>query len=102
MKDETFKGKFTSFCRKIGKRNMIIAASFIVVAVALIIGVSAFSRQDDGFDYSQGVGLDQTEQSTEQSGTDSTESAADSYFFKRSSKQTTYTRRGFGGIAGRS
>ena len=80
MKDETFKGKFTSFCRKIGKRNMIIAASFIVVAVALIIGVSAFSRQDDGFDYSQGVGLDQTEQSTEQSGTDSTESAADSYF----------------------
>ena len=80
MKDETFKGKFKAFCRKIGKRNMIIAASFLVVAVALIVGVSAFGRQDDGFDYSQGVGLDQTEQSTEPSGTESTESAADSYF----------------------
>lgn len=80
MKDETFKGKFVSFCKRIGKRNMIIAASFVVVAVALIVGVSAFSKKDGGFDYSQGVGLDQTEQSTEQSKNESAESAADTYF----------------------
>ena len=34
MKNGTAKEKFASFCRKIGKRNMIIAASFVLVAVA--------------------------------------------------------------------
>ena len=80
MKDETFKGKFTSFCRKIGKRNMIIAASFVVVAAALIVGVSAFGNQDDGFDYSQGAGLNQTEPNAEPSVNEGTESESDTYF----------------------
>ena len=78
MKDETFKGKFTSFCRKIGKRNMVIAASFVLVAVALIVGISVFGKEEDGFDYSQGVGLDQSETNETQASTQG--NAADTYF----------------------
>ena len=78
MKDESMKEKFSSFCRKIGKRNMIIAASFVVVAAALIVGITMFSKQEEGFDYSQGVGLDGsgggTNQNTDNSNT------ADTYF----------------------
>ena len=78
MKDETFKGKFASFCRKIGKRNMVIAASFVLVAVALVVGISVFGKDDDGFDYSQGVGLDQGESQGTQQSTQG--NAADTYF----------------------
>ena len=78
MKDETFKGKFASFCRKIGKRNMVIAASFVLVAAALIVGISVFGKKEDGFDYSQGVGLDQSESQGTQASTQG--SAADTYF----------------------
>ena len=78
MKNESLKGKFTSFCHKIGKRNMIIAASFVIVAAALIVAVAMFSKQDEGFDYSQGVGLDDTGSGT--STQDTPSSAADSYF----------------------
>ena len=79
MKNESMKEKFTSFCRKIGKRNMIIAASFVVVAAALIVGITVFSKQDEGFDYSQGVGLDDTNSGTSNQDTQSN-SAADTYF----------------------
>ena len=80
MKNETTKEKFASFCRKIGKRNIIIAASFVLVAAALIIGISMLGNKDDGFDYSQGVGLEtgETQENTNQ-GTDKN-SAADTYF----------------------
>ena len=80
MKDESMKEKFSSFCRKIGKRNMIIAASFVVVAAALIVGITMFSKQDDGFDYSQGVGLDDTNEVTSTQPVDKNDSASDSYF----------------------
>lgn len=79
MKNETMKEKFGSFCRKIGKRNIIIAASFIIVAVALIIGISMLGKQDDGFDYSQGVGLESGESGSSTQGTENN-SAADTYF----------------------
>ena len=78
MKNGSMKEKISSLCRKIGKRNMIIAASFVVVAAALIVGITMFSKQEEGFDYSQGVGLDGsgggTNQNTDNSNT------ADTYF----------------------
>lgn len=82
MKDESMKEKFSSFCRKIGKRNFIIAASFVVVAAALIVGITVFSKQDKGFDYSQGVGLNDTNRNEETANkdTDKNSSAADTYF----------------------
>ena len=79
MKNESMKEKFTSFCHKIGKRNMIIAASFVIVAAALVVAVAMFSKQDKGFDYSQGVGLDDTGSGTSTEDT-SSGSAADTYF----------------------
>ena len=79
MKNGTAKEKFASFCRKIGKRNMIIAASFVLVAVALIASIAMLGGGDDGFDYSQGVGLQPSGSETVgQNVTD--QSAADTYF----------------------
>ena len=57
MKMENSKGKIAEFLRKIGKRNIIVAASFAVVAVALVLALALFGGADkDGYDYSEGVG----------------------------------------------
>lgn len=57
MKMENAKGKVAEFFKKIGKRNIIIAASFAVVAVALVLALALFGGADkDGYDYSEGVG----------------------------------------------
>ncbi len=77
MENKTAKEKITTFFRKIGKRNMIIAASFVVVAAALIVGVAVFGKQNEGFDYSQGVGMSGTGEGTKPT---ETESTADTYF----------------------
>ena len=57
MKTQTAKEKLSSFFKKVGRRNLIIAASFLVVAVALVASVAMFGKDDGGFDYSQGVGM---------------------------------------------
>ncbi len=78
MKNGKFKEKITSFCSKIGKRNMIIAASFVLVTAVLVASIVMFGNSDDGFDYSQGVGVQPgTDASSEPSGD---QSAADTYF----------------------
>ena len=57
MKMENAKGKVAEFFKKVGKRNIIIAASFAVVAVALVLALALFGGADkDGYDYSEGVG----------------------------------------------
>ena len=57
MKMENAKGKVSEFFKKVGKRNIIIAASFAVVAVALVLALALFGGADkDGYDYSEGVG----------------------------------------------
>lgn len=78
MKMEKVKDGFSSFCNKVGKKNLIIAASFVVVAAVLIAGIAMFGGKDDGYDYSQGVGMQPTGPSTESpKGTDA---AQDTYF----------------------
>ena len=74
MKMENIKSRLISLCRRIGKRNFVIAGAFMLVAVALVIGIAMSSAQDNGFDYSQGVGM----QPSDTSGGD--QSAADTYF----------------------
>lgn len=79
MKMETAKDKFVAFCRKVGKKNLIIAAAFVVVAAALIVGIAVFNRQDDGFDYSQGVGMQPEATDNKDTGSGQ-QNAADTYF----------------------
>ena len=80
MKMENAKGKFAAFCRKIGKKNMIIAASFVVVAVALVVAVSVFGRaKDDGYDYSQGAGVT-PDNGTVDAGNQNSTDSVDTYF----------------------
>lgn len=78
MKMEKFKEKFGAFCQKVGKRNFVIATAFVLVAAALIIGISVFSRNDGGFDYSQGVGMQPGENPSDTANPG--QSAADTYF----------------------
>ena len=79
MKMENVKEKFTAFCRKVGKKNMMIAGAFVVVAVALIVAIAVFGGADDkGFDYSQGTGLKPDSTDSTPTGTDANN--ADSYF----------------------
>jgi stage III sporulation protein AH len=57
MKMENAKSKVAEFFRKVGKKNIVIAASFTVVAIALVVALALFGGADkDGYDYSQGVG----------------------------------------------
>ena len=82
MKMEKIKGKITSFCQKVGKKNMIIAACFVAVALALVIGVSLYGGEEAGYDYSQGVGM-QPDSNNTQNGSNNDQNqqnAADTYF----------------------
>ena len=78
MKLQNVKEKMGDFCKKVGKRNIIIATAFIVVAAAIIVGVSLSEKNGGGFDYSQGVGMQPTDDAT--SVDKNTDSAVDTYF----------------------
>ena len=76
---ENLKEKITGFCRKVGKKNMMIAGAFVIVAVALIVAISVFGGADDkGFDYSQGTGLKPDSTDNTPTGTDA--GNEDNYF----------------------
>lgn len=78
MKAETIKEKIGGFFKKLGKKNLIVIAAFAVVAVALIVGVSLFRQSDDGFDYSQGAGMQDVESESDKN--KETENSVDTYF----------------------
>ena len=79
MKKESFKEKIGGFFSKIGKRNLIVIGSFAVVAVALVIGISAYnSSTNKGFDYSQGTGMQEVNSETEKP--KETDNSVDTYF----------------------
>ena len=78
MKMENAKGKIAKFFRKIGKRNIIIASSFAVIAIGLAVAIAVFGGANKkGFDYSQGTGS-QTDLSKPTS--NATEDSVDTYF----------------------
>lgn len=78
MKAETIKEKLGGFFKKLGKKNLIVIAAFAVVAVALVVGVTVFSRSEEGFDYSQGAGMQDV--SSESDKNKETENSVDTYF----------------------
>lgn len=79
MKNETFKEKLSNFFSKLGKKNLVVIASVTVIAIALIVGITVFNRQkDDGFDYSQGAGMQDVNSETDKP--KDTENSVDTYF----------------------
>jgi len=59
MKAENMKEKITQLCKKIGKRNFMIAGALVLIAAAVIVNVVIFAgNRDEGFDYSQSAGMD--------------------------------------------
>ena len=79
MKKETFKEKLGNFFSKFGKKNLIVIGSFALIAVALIVGITAFNRDDDdGFDYSQGAGMQDVESESDEKKDD--KDSVDTYF----------------------
>ena len=79
MKMENAKGKIATFCRKIGKKNMIIACAFVLVAVALVVAVSSLNgAKDGGFDYSQGAGMQDV--NSESDNKKESDDSVDTYF----------------------
>ena len=82
MKKESFWEKAGNFFSKLGKKNLVVIGSFAVVALALIIGISVYNRsEDDGFDYSQGTGMqDVGNENESQDGNKDDEDSVDTYF----------------------
>ena len=81
MKMEKVKGKISSFCSKVGKKNIIVASCFVLVALALVLSVSLYGGADEGYDYSQGVGMQpNANQGQTNTGEQDKGSSADTYF----------------------
>lgn len=78
MKMENAKTKIAAFFQKLGKRNIIIASSFAVVAIGLVVALVVFgSAKNDGFDYSKGTGLTTD---TSRPTSSATDDSVDTYF----------------------
>ena len=78
---EKVKENFKVFCVKIGKRNFIIAGAALLVGAAICINWAVLSsRADDGFDYSTGVGMQDTDTANKNDTPKDTEASNDAYF----------------------
>ena len=82
MKQESFKEKVKTFCRKVGKRNFIIFGAVVLIATAVVVNVAIFAKDDDdGYDYNQSADMDAGNSVDTGSGSADTDvSASDSYF----------------------
>ena len=81
MKFENFKEKVKDFCKKVGKRNFIIAGAVLLIASAIVVYFAVFnsSDKDGGYDYDQSAGMQgNVDNSTSSTTQDSKET--DSYF----------------------
>lgn len=81
MKFENFKEKVKDFCKKVGKRNFIIAGAVLLIASAIVVNFAVFnsSDKDGGYDYDQSAGMQgNVDNSTNSTTQDSKET--DSYF----------------------
>ena len=81
MKFENFKEKVKGFCKKVGKRNFIIAGAVLLIASAVVVNFAVFAsgKDDGGYNYDQSAGMrgtvDNVGSSTTQNSTET-----DSYF----------------------
>ena len=80
MANESIKSKFSDFVSRMGKKNLVVIASIGVIAVALIVGIAVFNRpSDDGFDYSQGAGMQDVDSESDKNKENDSDSV-DTYF----------------------
>ena len=80
MKIENVKENLKVFCVKVGKRNFIIAGAALLVGAAICINWAVLSSRDDGFDYSAGAGMQDTDVSEKLETPKDTEVSNDAYF----------------------
>ena len=81
MKAENMKEKITQLCKKIGKRNFMIAGALVLIAAAVIVNVVIFAgNRDEGFDYSQSAGMDGANTNQGNSTDTGNTSVGDAYF----------------------
>ena len=81
MKFENFKEKVKDFCKKVGKRNFIIAGAVLLIASAIVLNFAVFNGdgKNDGYDYDQSAGMQGSLNNSGGSSTDDS-SKTDSYF----------------------
>lgn len=81
MKFENFKEKTKAFCKKVGKRNFIIAGAVLLIASAIVLNFAVFNAADknDGYDYDQSAGMQGNVDNSANSTTDNSKET-DSYF----------------------
>lgn len=81
MKFENFKEKVKDFCKKVGKRNFIIAGAVLLIASAIVLNFAVFNGdgKKDGYDYDQSAGMQGSLNNSGGSSTDDS-SKTDSYF----------------------
>ena len=81
MKNETLKEKISNFVSKMGKKNLVVIASIGVIAVALVVGITVFNQsEDDGFDYSQGAGMQDVNSESDKNNEKESDGSVDTYF----------------------
>ncbi len=90
MKFENFKENVKDICKKIGRRNFIIAGAVFLIAAAIVVNFAVASRDDDdGFNYDQSAGMNGDISTTQPSAGNTSTETGDSYF---SSVQLTRQR----------
>jgi stage III sporulation protein AH len=73
--------KFKAIVLKLGKRNIAIASAVLLIGVAVFVNWAVLSsRGDDGFDYSTGAGMQETDPSEDVNAPSDTEVSDDAYF----------------------
>ena len=81
MKMENLKEKFKVICIKVGKRTFIIAGAVLLIGIAVCINWMVFSSKDDGgYDYNAGAGMQDTGPSQDVNAPEDTEVSDDAYF----------------------
>ena len=81
MKNETLREKISNFVSKMGKKNLVVIASIGVIAVALVVGITVFNQsKDDGFDYSQGAGMQDVNSESDKNNEKESDGSVDTYF----------------------
>ncbi|MBE6596127.1 MAG: SpoIIIAH-like family protein [Ruminococcaceae bacterium] len=90
MKFENFKENVKDICKKIGRRNFIIAGAVLLIAAAIVVNFAVFSDdKDEGFNYDQSAGMNGDISTTQPQGGNASTEDVDSYF---SSVQITRQR----------